>query len=357
MLFFIPIKSITFEVMKKTLFFLISLLSLSAGAQTAGEMQVFKSYRDSLLHICKKLYSEKATEADKQKYNALLLAEFEQALSTPASFDYPFDSLSILKYISILTSPDKKCRIITWNIPVADGTQQYYGFVQEKYVQTTKRGAFKKSKNEVVQLYPLTDKSLEIKNPDNYISDNKKWFGMLYYKMIEKKWKGKTYYTLLAWDGNDKFSSKKIIDVLTFDLNGTPGFGADIFTMQKKYPKRIIFEYSARCSMSLRYSSKKDSIVFDHLSPTSPQLEGQYQYYCNDMSYDGFGFKKGKWNYGMDLNATNDKDDKDKLYHNPADDTPTNTESNNYKSVFDQNAPTGDGNKVRKQDKKKRKKK
>ena len=30
------------------------------------------------------------------------------------------------------------------------------------------------------------------------------------------------------------------------------------------------------------------------------------------MSYDGFGFKHGKWNYGADLNATNDKDDKDK---------------------------------------------
>ena len=97
---------------------------------------------------------------------------------------------------------------------------------------------------------------------------------------------------------------------LTFDFNGTPRFGADIFNMQKKYPKRIIFEYSANCSMSLKYNNKKDSIVFDHLSPTSPQLEGQYQYYCNDMSYDGFGFRKGKWNYGMDLNAINDKDEK-----------------------------------------------
>ena len=87
--------------------------------------------------------------------------------------------------------------------------------------------------------------------------------------------------------------------------------------MQKKNPKRVIFEYSASCNMSLKYNSKKDSIIFDHLSPTEPQLEGQFQYYCNDMSYDGFGFKHGRWNYGMDLDATNEKASKDKRYNDP----------------------------------------
>ena len=147
---------------------------------------------------------------------------------------------------------------------------------------------------------------------------------MLYYKIILKKTKSKRYYTLLGWDGNDKITRKKIIDVLTLDNNGTPRFGADIFNNQKKYPKRIIFEYSANCNMSLRFSTKKDSIVFDHLAPNSPQLEGQFQYYCNDGSYDGFGFKGGKWNYGMDLNAINEKDEKDKLYIDPRTDNSKN---------------------------------
>lgn len=336
--------------MKKGAFVLLILFS----AALFGQTNPFVSYQDSLLRICKKLYTtKKEDDATKEKLNEKLLATFETALNTPNSFDYPFDSLGILKYISVLTAPDKKCRIITWNIPKADGTQEYYGFIQEKYIQKTKKGLFKKQSQEIIQLYPLIDKSAEIKNPENTISDNKKWFGMLYYKIIEKKNKGKIYYTLLAWDGNDKLSTKKIIDVLTFDFNGTPRFGADIFNMQKKYPKRVIFEYSADCSMSLRYSSKKDSIVFDHLSPTSPQLEGQYQYYCNDMSYDGFGFRKGKWNYGIDLNAINDRDEKDKIYIDPH--KPDNSkESNNYKSVFDGNAPTGEGNKVTKKERKKR---
>jgi len=340
--------------MKKILFVSFIFVSFVANSQKAtNETFFFNSVQDTLLRICKKINSSK-TDADKEKHNAQLLNTFEQALNTPNSFDYPFDSLSILKFVSLLTPSDKKFRIITWDIPKADGTHVYYGFIQEKFVQAKNAGGGK-SKTEVMQLYPLIDKSTEIKNPDNAITDNKKWLGMWYYKVIEKKWKGKTYYTLLAWDGNDKFSCKKIIDVLTFDGNGTPRFGADIFVMEKKYPKRIIFEYSASCSMSLRYSHKKDSIVFDHLAPTSPQLEGQFQYYCNDMSYDGFGFKKGKWNYGKDLNAINDKDEKDKLYHNPHDASPSSNESNNYKTVFDKNAPTGEGNNVKKKEKKKKK--
>ena len=357
MSFDIRFKICTFEQMKKAILFSFIFLSASSFAQSAKETEVFKPFQDSILHLCRIIYNNKTKDAEKEKYNAEMINVLEQALNTANSFEYPFDSLSILRYISVLPSSDHKCRVITWNIPKADGTQQYYGFVQEKFQQITSKGLFKHKKTEVMQLYKLTDKSADIKNPDNTISDHTKWFGMLYYKIIENKWKGKTYYTLLAWDGNDKISSKKIIDVLSFDLNGTPHFGADIFVYQKKYPKRIIFEYSANCTMSLRYSTKKDSIVFDHLSPTSPQLEGQYQYYCNDMSYDGFGFKKGKWNYGMDLNAINDRDEKDKLYHRPDEGGASKKESTNYKTIFDEYAPAGEGNKVIKHERKKRNKK
>jgi hypothetical protein len=180
----------------------------------------------------------------------------------------------------------------------------------------------------VLQLYPLLDKSSEIKNPENAITDNKKWFGMLYHRIIHTKVKSKDYYTLLGWDGNDKFTQKKIIDVITFDKTGVPHFGADIFNYQKKFPKRVIFEYSATCSMSLKYSTKKDSIVFGHLAPLKPQFEGQYQYYCSDMSFDGFGFKKGKWNYGKDLNAVNERDENDKYYNDPKNKRNSGSQSN-----------------------------
>ena len=300
--------------MKKIASLILFLLSLNSIAQeNNADQHALDLYNDTVRIICKKLYSSK-TDIDKKKYNHQLLNTFELALNTAKSFDYAFDSLND---IALLVSPDKKFRIINWNVAYDDGTQEYFGFIQEKYSQKKRKGLFKKETAETTQLYPLIDKSAEIKNPENTINDNKKWCGMLYYKIIIKKTKSKTYYTLLAWDGNDKLSVKKIIDVLTFDNNGTPHFGADIFIMPKKYPKRVIFEYNATCSISLKYNSKKDSIVFDHLAPAEPQLEGQYQYYCPDMSYDGFGFKHGKWNYGMDLNVTNEKSATDKLYIDP----------------------------------------
>ncbi len=300
--------------MKKVISQILFFISIHVSAQEmAAQKQAFDLYNDTLKIICKKLYSSN-TDIDKQKYNHQLLKTFELALNKPNSFDYAFDSLND---VARLTPSDKSFRIINWNVPYSDGTQEYFGFIQYKHIQIKKIGFFKKEKTETIQLYPLIDKSAETKNPENSITDNKKWFGMLYYKIITKKTKNKTYYTLLAWDGNDKLSMKKIIDVLTFDDNGNPRFGADIFNMPKKNPKRIIFEYAATCSMSLKYSSKKDSIVFDHLAPEQPQLEGQYQYYCTDMSYDGFGFKHGKWNYGTDVNATNEKEPTDKLYTDP----------------------------------------
>lgn len=300
--------------MKILSFLILFLFSLSVFSQEkSSERLSFDLYNDSLKFICKKLYTSK-TDIDKQKYNKQLLTTFEVVLNKANSFNYPFDSLSD---IALLIPPDKTFRIINWNVPYNDGTQEYFGFIQHKHIQIKKKGLFKKEKTETITLYPLIDKSSEIKNSENFIGDNKKWFGMLYYKIITKKTKNKIYYTLLAWDGNDKLTAKKIIDVLTFDANGTPRFGADVFNIPKKNPKRIIFEYSATCSMSLKYNNKKDSIIFDHLAPEQPQLEGQYQYYCTDMSYDGFGFKNGKWNYGMDVNATNAKDPTDKLYKDP----------------------------------------
>lgn len=320
--------------MKRTLVCLLILVASTAFSQEVTEeirlKQVDEITRTKIQPLVKQLfYSAKSVEKQNEA-NAQLLKVVEEAIDLDPNFNYAFDSLQ--KDIGILISPDKKFRIVHWNIARADGTFDYFGYIQSWHTTVVKSGAFKKNRKESIQLFPLTDKSAEIKNPDNAITDNNKWYGALYSKIIIKKTKTKTYYTLLGWDGNDKFSQKKIIEVLTFDANnGTPHFGADIFNYDKKYPKRVIFEYSATCSMSLRYSTKKDSIVFGHLAPTSPQLNGQFQYYCCDMSYDGFGFKKGKWNYGTDINAMNEKSENDKIYGNPKDISEGHSESNVYK--------------------------
>jgi hypothetical protein len=309
----LPFNTTYFPKMKYFLF-VFSFISFSVFGQKQSDNMAGIADEQNLKSLCVQLFSSK-TDGERIKHNNELLKAFEEVLNKPNSFELKFDSLK--NYMGIHTSPDNKFKIINWNLEKDDKTYEYFGFIQSKYEQKRKVNFLKTEKTETIQLYPLIDKSAEIKNPENSISDNKKWFGMLYYKIILKKTKAKTYYTLLGYDLNDAFSKKKIIDVLTFDANGTPRFGADIFVMEKKYPKRVIFEYAYNCSMSLRYNTQKDSIVFDHLSPPSSNLQGQFQYYCTDMSYDGFGFKRGKWYYGMDLNPVNEKDELDKYYHDP----------------------------------------
>lgn len=302
--------------MKKYTFLILliaSVLQCAAQENDAGKV-LLDTYTDSLKIICKKLYAVNTSDSDKKKYNRELIQTFERALKIEGSMSYPFDSLNDM---ARLTPPDRSFRIINWNVAYKDGTQEYFGFVQNKHVVTKKKGLFSIERAITIKIHPLIDKSLEIKNPENTVSDNKNWFGMLYYTVIPTKTKKKTYYTLLGWDGNDKFSKKKIIDILTFDDKGIPHFGADVFNIPKKNPKRVIFEYAADCTISLKYNSKKGLIVVDHLAPENPLLEGQFQYYCTDMSYDGFEFKKGKWNYIPAIDITNEKDPNDRFYNDP----------------------------------------
>jgi hypothetical protein len=303
--------------MRKLSLVILCAFSLSISAQEKKEnyLVALDACKDSLMVITKSLYAS-TTDSAKHRYNKQLISLLSRMLKMQGIYEYSFDSV---KDIGILTSPDKMFRIYNWNIPLEDGTHEYYGFIHAKQIKVKKVGLFKKISTESYKVHLLTDYSKSVTTPENYISDHAKWYGMLYYKIIPKESNKKVFYTLLAWDGNDKFSQKKIIDVLTFDSKGNPVFGGSIFHTSNGTKKRFILEYSATCTISLKYNKSKDSIVFDHLVPTEPQLEGQYQYYCTDFTYDGFGFKKGKWNYGEFIRVANEKNEKDKQYKNPND--------------------------------------
>ena len=246
---------------------------------------------------------------DFEKYNAneKFLTLLESALLTEKSFDYPFDSIAT---IAKLTSPDNKFRIFNWNIKKSDYTYEYFGFIQ----------AWNKKQSRYV-LYPLTDKSESIVNPENQTLDNTNWFGVHYYKIIYNKTGKKKYYTLLGWDGNNKLTQKKVIDVISFNSNDKPVFGATIFKFNKKTYKRIVFEYSSTVSMSLKYEKqymlygkkKRTMIIFDRLSPLDPGFVGQYQFYYPETNlFDAFVFKSGKWDFVKDVDARMSKKSKER---------------------------------------------
>jgi hypothetical protein len=91
-----------------------------------------------------------------------------------------------------------------------------------------------------------------------------------------------------------------------FDFWNNPDFGMPVFLDDKKRKKtRVVFSFNAQAVMLLRFNKKKKMIVFDHLSPASPSQKGQFRYYGPDFTYDGFQFKKGKWNYRSNLDLRN----------------------------------------------------
>ncbi len=230
-------------------------------------------------------------DIEREKLNNKITGKFEQLLSIEGSFSYPFDSL---KHIGKIVSQDKKLRIYTWNLPYMNGTHKYFGFIQ-----------YYPPKEKSFLLYKLIDSRDDYESPENFILTDTSWLGALYYEIIEKKYEGDTYYTLLGFDFNNLMTAKKIIEVLYFKDNKVPVFGKPVFNYSNKLCNRIVFEYSSKVSMSLKYNKDLNMIVFDHLSPSKPSYEGYFMYYGPDFSYDGLIFKNGIWNEVKDIDVRN----------------------------------------------------
>lgn len=210
-----------------------------------------------------------------------------KALKIKGSIDYSFDSLKFMKKLS---PPDKSFRLYNWTLKYDDGSFRYYGAIQ----MNTPDGKLK--------LYPLRDYREKIDtNMEQIVVGPDEWVGALYYDMIPEKVKDKTYYTLLAWDGNVYISKKKVIDVLSFDKDGKPQFGAPIFDVKGVIKDRIVFQFSGNANMLLQYVPEHNMITFDKLVPPNPSSEGFLYTYIPDGTYDYFIWKKHKWVFQEEL--------------------------------------------------------
>jgi hypothetical protein len=209
--------------------------------------------------------------------------------------DYPsfsqLDVSELKNFSSILFSKDKKFIIVTWNVFHSDGQFFYYGYIRLQ------------DKNSNVKLVPLIDKSAKISNPQFADLKPSRWFGCIYYQMVQKKVGRTIYYTLLGWDGNTFLSNKKIIEVVT--LKGKRmRFGYDFDINGLRY-KRLIFEYNEQAEMVLHWDNNAKMIVWDHLAPSKPKFKGMYQFYGPDFSYDGLVWKHKHWQFVQDIDVKN----------------------------------------------------
>ena len=141
--------------------------SFAQHSDENGGPKQLRAYEDSLKELGKKFVNAD-DELERKNANYTFIKTLVSALKIPNSFLYPFDSV---KSVSIINSPDNRFRIITWPIANEDGSYRFYGTIQ---INTG--GSLK--------MYPLNDYSFAIKNPEDTITDNLKWFGAMYYKII-----------------------------------------------------------------------------------------------------------------------------------------------------------------------------
>jgi hypothetical protein len=241
------------------------------------------------------------TDSEIEKQNKVFKKELETFLKLEGAFNYEFKHL---KTVAILDSPDKLVRIVNWNLEFSDLSYSYCAFVMRW-----------DEDKESVKLTELVDNLDPYLPKPQGILDAKNWYGCLYYKIIPFERNNKTEYLLLGWDGGTSGSNFKFIDALVFNGNNIK-LGSPIFKGKSNVSKRVVFEFSDKSVMTLKFEDKRKRIVFDHLSPESQSLAGIASYYVPDMSYDSYDFVDEMWILNEDVIALNSEEkDKNKSFY------------------------------------------
>ncbi len=268
--------------MKFILSAILCLLFSFSQAQKKFDVQKIDSLNTYSYKIINEYDLAKRLNAD-----SLFTKILVRSLKAANSFNKSYDSLH---YISVLTAPDKRFRIFTWQLMVNENLTRQHGAIQ----MNTKNGELK--------LFPLIDKSDVTVNMADTISNHLGWMGAVYYKLIQKQFNNSAYYTLIGFDANNIRSEKKIIEVLHFE-NDLPVFGGDYFAkdttneiLKNNALSRYVMEYKKEASPRLNYDSALNLIVMEHLVSESNEPTKKYTL-IPDGDYEGFKWENGKWVY------------------------------------------------------------
>lgn len=261
------------------LILLSSQISIAQTPISESNLSKLKLAQDSLAQLSDSVYRIK-DDIEKIVSNGIFVKQLVKTLKTPYSFYYNFDSLSNL---SIVKPQDNSFRIITWYLPLHDGTYKFYGAIQYN------------TKNGTLKLTPLNDSTSAIKN-ENSVTTANNWFGARYYDIIPLNLNHRIIaYILLGWKGNSAKTNKKLIEILSYE-KGEEIFGKLVFDENKKSNtlNRKVFEYSKSNSMTLNYDKNSGMIVFEHLIPYDTKMKGNFEYYVSDSSFDGYIIGNGR---------------------------------------------------------------
>lgn len=263
---------------------LLSFASFGQRSLPVAERKQLAKIEDTLDALGNKVMDDLEL-ADRMRSDSLLTRTLVRALKMPYSFYHPFDSVQTL---TVTYPADSSFRIFTWQYQINEQNYRQKGAIQKN----TPDGS--------LLLYPLFDASEYSDEPNDSIRQNNNWIGAIYYKIIQKEYNGQKFYTLLGYDENGFRSTKKWVDVLTFNHQGQPQFGGNYFSFDKRDTlwnpgwQRFNIEYKKEGRVRLMYDEEKDLILFDHLISESNEPEKKYSY-IPDGDYEGLKWENGKW--------------------------------------------------------------
>lgn len=278
--------------MKNSYLFIFSFLFFSRVAAQdiirAVDLKTLYKKEDSLKGMAKSFLTEAET-ADRMRQDSLFIKTLIRGLQIKNSFYFPFDSV---QGVSHLYAPDSTFRIFTWQLSF-----------DNDYAFSRQRGAIQfRTADGSLKLVPLKDYSEFADNPLDSARTKNNWIGAVYYNIIQTNYNGKKYYTMFGYDGNSYRTNKKWIDVLTFDAQGGPVFGAQPYfvfekdELKRKPQRRFSIEYKKEASTTMNFDEDLKTILVDHL--ISETNEPDYAWtYVPDGDYEGFTWVDGKWKY------------------------------------------------------------
>lgn len=221
--------------------------------------------------------------------NMIFRQHLQEYLKDSLSFSAPpYQGASNL---GLVEPEDKRFRLYSWVVPsYAGDVYHFHGFLQ---VRDPKSGS--------VSLFELSDSTTVILKPESEKLRVNRWLGCVYYQLVTVKKGSRTFYTLLGWKGKSERQTQKVIEVLYFEKN-EPRFDYPLFRNEKVYSSRRVFTFNSMASMALRYEAGKRMILFDHLSGgIDDPMSGP------DGRYDGYRFKRGRWNLMKNVDIRGDQ--------------------------------------------------
>jgi hypothetical protein len=262
------------------------------------------SVHDSLGKLSSNIWKQK-TDEDRIAASDAFFIRFRMALENDETALLAYDSLP---GITRAVSEDGFVRIFTWNVPLSNSNNKYWGMIQLLH-----------DSSQIVPLIFIEGGESAL-SADEYTPSS--WYGALYYKIVDVEIENKKVYTLLGWDGFTGEANRKLIDILSINKFGTITFGMPIFKTDQGIKPRVIFEYADKANMLLRYDYqtiniqkrkkiKKENawmIVMDRLVPMDPSLQGLRKYYVPaGDTYDGYIFRNGFWILVEEIEVANKK--------------------------------------------------